>query len=338
MNLDTLIAAHPGFDLDDYYPLALDLVRHEGNLRGLTAELDLVVIYYNKDLFDQAGVPYPTAGWTRDDFLETAVALRKELPERKMAFGGQVDEVVPFIYAHGGAVKEGNNYTLTAPRTVEAVRWFAGLALAHQVIPFPEQLEAYQPEPGEGMIVWSFLTTGEGEAPTAEELRWGTIGGNVQMAAQEGDVALWSGQLSDRQGTGGWNWDFGWGIVPWPRDQVEVIFSYTFAYFVSANTPHPEAALRWIDFLSRQPPQLKGIPARRSVAGSVQVRQTFVDQIGDEAYNACLAVIEGATPVDYGLYLVAERYLGQAMLDILEDGEDVETALSKAQTVLETKP
>jgi hypothetical protein len=27
---------------------------------------------------------------------------------------------------------------------------------------------------------------------------------------------------------------------------------YTFAYFVSANTPHPEAALRWVDFLTRQ--------------------------------------------------------------------------------------
>ena len=60
-----------------------------------------------------------------------------------------------------------------------------------------------------------------------------------------------------------------------------------------------------------------------------------MDQIGDEAYNACLAVIEQATPVDHGLYVIAERYLGQAMLDILEGGESVETALSKAQATLE---
>jgi hypothetical protein len=63
-----------------------------------------------------------------------------------------------------------------------------------------------------------------------------------------------------------------------------------------------------------------------------------VDQIGNQAYDACLAAIEQATPVDYHLYLIAERYLGQAMLEILEDGEDVEAALSKAQTTLETKP
>ena len=63
-----------------------------------------------------------------------------------------------------------------------------------------------------------------------------------------------------------------------------------------------------------------------------------MDQIGDEAYDACLAAIERAAPVDHGLYVIAERYLGQAMLDILEDGEDVEAALSKAQTTLEAGP
>jgi hypothetical protein len=42
--------------------------------------------------------------------------------------------------------------------------------------------------------------------------------------------------------------------------------------------------------------------------------------------------------VDHSLYVIADRYLGQAMLDILENGESVEAALSKAQTALETKP
>jgi ABC-type glycerol-3-phosphate transport system substrate-binding protein len=338
LDLEPLLAADPAFDLDDFYPLALDTLRQEGRLKGLPSEVDLVVIYYNKDLFDQADVSYPATGWTRDDFLETAIALRKGLPERKMAFVGQLGAAMPFIYAHGGAVKRGSDYTLTAPRTVEAVRWFAELALFHHVMPLPEQLELYEPEPREGGgVVITTDTVGEGEVPAAT-LRWGMIGAKAGIAAQEGDAALWSSLLSERQGAGGWNWDFGWGIVPWPRDQVDVVFSCTFAYFVSANTPRREAALRWVDFLTRQPPQLKGIPARRSVAESEQVRQAFVDQIGSEAYDACLAAIEQATPVDYSLYVIADRYLGQAMLDILEGGESVETALSEAQTALENKP
>jgi ABC-type glycerol-3-phosphate transport system substrate-binding protein len=333
--LDPLLAVQPELDADDFYPLALDLLRSGGTLRGLPAELDLAVVYYNKDLFDQAGVAYPGVGWTRDDFLATAVALRRGLPEQAMAFGGQVDEAVPFIYAHGGAVEQGGDYTLTDRRTVEAVRWYADLALTHGAMPLPARWETYQPGPGEGSI--AITTLGEGEAPEVE-LRWGSIGAMAEMAAQEGDVALWSAPLSERQGTGGWDWDFEWGIVPWPRDQGEIVVPYAFAYFVPASTPHPEAVLRWIDFLTRQPPQLKGIPARRSVATSEQVRRAFGSDIGDEAYDACLTSIERSTPVDYPLYYSAERVLGQALLDVLEDGVDVETALSQAQTVLEAKP
>jgi ABC-type glycerol-3-phosphate transport system substrate-binding protein len=333
--LDPLLAAHPEIDLDDFYPLALDQLRSEGQLRGLPTELDLAVLYYNRDLFDQVGVAYPAAGWTRDDFLAAAVALRKGLPEKVIAFGGQADEAVPFLYAHGGAVRRGAGYALTDPRTVEAVRWYTDLALVHGVMPLPAQWEAYQPGPGEGSI--TITTIGGEEAPEAER-RWGSIGAMAEMAAQEGDVALWSAPLSERQGTGGWDWDFQWGIVPWPRDQVEIVVPYALAYFVPASTPDAEAALRWIDFLTRQPPQLKGIPARRSVAGSEEVRRAWNRDVGAEAYDACLASIGQATPVDYSLYYLAERALGQALLDVLEGGLDAETALSQAHEALEAEP
>jgi len=39
--------------------------------------------------------------------------------------------------------------------------------------------------------------------------------------------------------------------------------------------------------------------------------------------------------MDYSLDVVADRYLGQALLEILENGKDVETALLEAQTALE---
>ena len=39
---------------------------------------DTVVLFYNQDLFDQAGVAYPTADWTYDD----AVAAGKEIMDK----------------------------------------------------------------------------------------------------------------------------------------------------------------------------------------------------------------------------------------------------------------
>ena len=41
----------------------------------LPQNLSSLVVYYNRDLFDAAGVPYPEAGWTWDDFLAAAKAL-----------------------------------------------------------------------------------------------------------------------------------------------------------------------------------------------------------------------------------------------------------------------
>jgi len=333
LDLGPLIAVHPEFDRADFYPLAWDRLSQNGGLWGIPAEIDLLVLYYNKDLFDQAGVAYPATGWSREDFFDTAAALRQALPEQEIAFAGQVDEAAPFIYAHGGAVKKGTGYALTDPRTVEAVRWFTDLALVYGVMPLPARLELYEPEPRAGSSI-TIGAGGEGEVAEAQQ-RWSMIEAKANIAAQEGDAALWAGMLSDRQGTSGWNWDFGWGIVPWPRDQEEVIVSQTLAYFVSANTPHPEAVLRWIDFLTRQPPQLKGIPARRSVAESELVQSAFAEQIGAGAYDACLRAIQEATPVDYAVYSIAERVLGQALLDILENGKDVEAALSEAQAALE---
>ena len=81
-----------------------------------------------------------------------------------------------------------------------------------------------------------------------------------------------------------------------------------------------------------------GTPARRSVAESEEVRRASGRDIGAAAYDACRTSIEQATPVDYFSYYGAERVLGQALLDVLEDGLDASTALSQAQNSLEAKP
>lgn len=68
------------------------------------------------------------------------------------------------------------------------------------------------------------------------------------------------------------------------------------------------------------------------------MRRAFDGDIGGAAYDACQTSIDHATPVDYTLYYGAERVLGQALLDVLEDGLDVGTALSQAQDALEAQP
>ncbi|MBZ0309811.1 MAG: extracellular solute-binding protein, partial [Anaerolineae bacterium] len=46
-----------------------------GNLYAGPVNWDTIAIFYNKDMFDAAGLEYPTAEWTWDDFAAAAEAL-----------------------------------------------------------------------------------------------------------------------------------------------------------------------------------------------------------------------------------------------------------------------
>jgi multiple sugar transport system substrate-binding protein len=59
-----------------YYPRALDAFNYEGQQLGLPETFSTVLLYYNKTLFDQAGLEYPTTEWTWDDAMAAATAIR----------------------------------------------------------------------------------------------------------------------------------------------------------------------------------------------------------------------------------------------------------------------
>ncbi len=62
-------------DLNDYYPGILAVNRFEEHVYGLPWIAQPVVLYFNRGLFDAAGLEYPQAGWTWNDFMDMARAL-----------------------------------------------------------------------------------------------------------------------------------------------------------------------------------------------------------------------------------------------------------------------
>jgi multiple sugar transport system substrate-binding protein len=52
--------------------------KFRGKTYLLTADTGPMVIFYNKELFDRAGVPYPKEGWTLDEMVETARKLTRQ--------------------------------------------------------------------------------------------------------------------------------------------------------------------------------------------------------------------------------------------------------------------
>ncbi|MER7245568.1 sugar ABC transporter substrate-binding protein [Kribbella sp. NPDC000426] len=63
-------------DLKNYPQAVLDLYdQGDGKLYGLPKDVDTNAVWFNKALFDKAGVPYPSANWTWADFRATAKKL-----------------------------------------------------------------------------------------------------------------------------------------------------------------------------------------------------------------------------------------------------------------------
>ncbi|MEZ4517363.1 MAG: extracellular solute-binding protein [Chloroflexota bacterium] len=72
LDLSPLMAADESLDTNIYYPRALEAFTYDGKQEGLPATFSTVVMFYNKDLFDAAGLDYPTNDWTWDDVRAAA--------------------------------------------------------------------------------------------------------------------------------------------------------------------------------------------------------------------------------------------------------------------------
>jgi multiple sugar transport system substrate-binding protein len=64
-----------GIEASDYPQGLIDLYTFDGSLYGAPKDFDTVALWYNTELFDAAGVEYPSADWTWDDLNTAAAAL-----------------------------------------------------------------------------------------------------------------------------------------------------------------------------------------------------------------------------------------------------------------------
>jgi len=59
----------------EFLPSAISGLSYENELWGLPLWFDSILLFYNKNLFDQAGLAYPNSSWTDVDLINAAVQL-----------------------------------------------------------------------------------------------------------------------------------------------------------------------------------------------------------------------------------------------------------------------
>jgi multiple sugar transport system permease protein len=134
-----------GVHLDGYYSNVLSIAMRGGKVYALPKDFTPMVMYYNKDLFDAAGVDYPEEGWTWSDFLRIARVLTRDIDG-----DGRVDQYgtatyskffywPPWVWSNGGDFldptgKSASGY-LNSPATENALQFLIDLRKVHRVAP-----------------------------------------------------------------------------------------------------------------------------------------------------------------------------------------------------------
>jgi len=246
---------------DDYSATLFAGRDGEGHLWGIPHALNSVGIYYNKTMFDKAGIPYPDANWTWDDLFDIARKLTKDLngdgtvDQYGFTFGTNITEGwLPFVSAMGGTP----------------------LDEARKKSNFKDEkvIEGFKK---------SMIPNTEGFAPGAE---WTAANGNSTAAFYMGKIGMMMTQSSgvkaiNKNAPADFKYDVQVIPIGWDGNRHVVYVPNQFTIFSKATEKEQKAAWTWIKHFISEDSQkiaaeylLTGYPIRKSALEYLSSKET----------------------------------------------------------------
>ncbi|HEX6289306.1 MAG TPA: sugar ABC transporter substrate-binding protein [Herpetosiphonaceae bacterium] len=139
-NLDPWIQKD-NIKVDDYWPALLESVKYNNSIYGLPRDIGLEVLYYNKQIFDEAGVAYPTDTWTWDDLK--AAAEKLTVVEgggrvKRYALGMEGGKYSLWLNQNKASIlddmRNPSKCTMADPKAVEAIKLFSEMMNQNQAM------------------------------------------------------------------------------------------------------------------------------------------------------------------------------------------------------------
>ena len=259
------------YSLDDFIPSVQDIMSIDGKVYGIQSCIVAPIVYYNKDIFDKLGVPYPDAdpnnAMTAADFRELCKKLTVKNGDTVETYGVYGLEagwltVYPFMMSNGVKPYTDDYMTSTfnTPETGEVLSWIRDIRVV------------------------------DGSAPDATTLE--NIGMSAAQMLQTGKVAMiidgsWALQQLSQM-------DFNIGMAPLPKFKVAVTDSFAHLHAISAASSHKEEAWKFVQFLSGMDYQgalvSEGLwmPNRKSMYEPDAVKQWYREDVHGDSYMKML--------------------------------------------------
>ncbi|KZS47195.1 sugar ABC transporter substrate-binding protein [Paenibacillus glucanolyticus] len=127
--LDSYASKDEDLNIDDFYQGLFNYGKIDNQLYGIPAGFTTRVVYYNKKMFDDAGIAYPSDGWTWTEFQENAQKLTDK-SKKQYGFGVRAEndtyDLQGFVWSNGGSFISEDGTTIegymNSKETAEAIQ------------------------------------------------------------------------------------------------------------------------------------------------------------------------------------------------------------------------
>lgn len=252
--LDRYIDGPDGIERSDFIPATWEALRYRDQTFGVPQDINIRALYYNQELFDAAGLPYPTAEWTWKDLKHACDRLsdpKTNGGKRDIAglvTGFRAIDWLPFYYQAGGRVwnPEKTRPEFSNSVAEESLRFFKEVVGGFSI-------NQASSERG-GLGPYTFFQNGRAAM---------LIDGSWRTPQLKKDAP-----------------DLRFGVAPLSRMREAMSVSTSCFWGVSAQTRHPDEAWKLVKFLSDKEQLIKywqflwvAPPARWSALRSPEFRR-----------------------------------------------------------------
>lgn len=223
MDLTDKIKGSSLVSLDKFPKDLVKVYESDGKNYAIPKDFDTIGLWYNKKLFDEAGIAYPNENWTWNDLLAAAKKLTNS-EKGVYGFGAPLDlqqGFDNFIFQNGGQVLSDDKTKsgFDTPAVKEAMQWYVDLSLKEKVSPNQQQFSENS--------YTAFFESGK----TA----MGLFGSWMLSEFAANDYVAKNCDVT---------------VLPQGKQKATIYNGLGNA--VAANTPHKEEAWKFVEFLSSE--------------------------------------------------------------------------------------
>ncbi|BEN30630.1 MULTISPECIES: ABC transporter substrate-binding protein [Serratia] len=232
-----------GLKLDDVVASSVKAYQYDGQQMAIPRDVDSIAVWYNKKLFDQAGVSYPTSDWSWDDLKNKATALKNGLKGAAfplvmdLSIDGQ-DSYMNLLFQNGNHIvpKDGQPTDIANDKSIWVYQQLQGM-MKDGLMPSAQQMSEVKTE------------------NIFQSNRAAMVYAGSWLAAPFANNPLINDHI---------------GVVMMPKIERQSGVAHSLAFAMSAKSAHKQAAWKYIAFMSSEASQAElakvVIPANKTAA------------------------------------------------------------------------